>query len=296
MWMKLSILKNRIKARQANMRSREFEKLYEDSTMGNLKSPPIQELPKRSSVIKFEEPKNTSRRSLADQIQKYTDSSHEKSYHNLGSLNSSRSINDSSDPRSTNRNDKEIPDEGNFLIFINANLHTLGIARKPGMHSSRIKEFHGDRRTSKGRTGEIYFNGSRKVSFDDAPYKPRHVTAKTNRKIKDIAKEDFRYSDAKDNPKSNSDSKWNFWKTLKNPLQWIGLNNEENQAEFPSFSPTPQKKKKSQKGKNYGQDLDSLRNRSISHNVQNMTKFRFDRSNNEYPSKFYKEFRRDYND
>lgn len=108
----------RVKERQANMRSREFDKLYEDSIEGNLKSPPMIELPSTNCVIKLESRGDVSRRSLADQIHKYSGNINKQAYNNLESLNSSRSLQNSHNLRASTVLEKEIPDEGKMFIII----------------------------------------------------------------------------------------------------------------------------------------------------------------------------------
>lgn len=87
----------RVNARKA-MRSKEFEKLYQESTEGNLKSPPINELSKNRLNV------NTSydrtRKTLAEQIHRHSQLKSNESYKNIESLNSSRTNREPNKPKS----------------------------------------------------------------------------------------------------------------------------------------------------------------------------------------------------
>lgn len=68
--------------------------------------------------------------------------------------------------------------------------------------------------------------------------------------------ENFCPGRAKAESNSQEDSMWNFWKTLKNPLQWFGLNRE-TEVVSPQKSYAPE---------DISDNL-SIRNRSISYNI-----------------------------
>lgn len=51
----------------------------------------------------------------------------------------------------------------------------------------------------------------------------------------------------------NQDDGWNFWNTLKNPLQWFGITDSSHEAE-------------QNEPENISHNTDSSRNRSVTHN------------------------------
>lgn len=267
----------RVKARQA-MRNREFERVYQESTENILKSPPIHEVSSKAP-LRFQNTFENSRKSLADQMQKQK--SHPlKFYHNIETLNTDRSGNRIYDMqvRSAVLVEKEIPDEGN--------------AQRPDMHKTKINNFQGTGRKPKYPTKNQIFDNlpvrklnmntsyeaKKNLEFRDSDnllYKHRLLESKENRHVKTKrnlneniepdrqdkfvhikSSENFCPGRAREEQRNNSDSKWNFWQTLKNPLQWLGLGKEHT-------SNTPNKSHQA------GEipEMDYERNRSISYHV-----------------------------
>ena len=76
---------------------------------------------------------------------------------------------------------------------------------------------------------DIDITGERNISCE-APCKPNNSDSTIKYTDRDESKENRYFSKSKNSAVVNSDSKWNFWNTLKNPLQWIGLTNEQSRS------------------------------------------------------------------
>lgn len=233
------------------MRNKEFEKVYQESTEGNLKPPPNAELRKKSQS-NAQNSYEITRRSLADQIKRQSAIKSNYSHQNVESLNSSRSYKKPNKPRSSVLVEKDIPDEGN--------------AQKPDMTKAKINDFHGTGRKTKNIFSDnnmLVRATGKKLNFN--------TSFETGKPAFKAAGSDFKYryrNECKENleiPESDhrihSDSKWNFWNTLKNPLQWLGLGSE--------HSSTPNKLDVDTSLN----EVDNARNRSISYHPQNKFKY-----------------------
>jgi hypothetical protein len=207
----------RVNARKA-MRSNEFEKLYQESTEGNLKSPPIHELT-NSNGLNINTSYDKNRRSLAEQIQKHSTLKNKHSYHNLESLDSSRTNREPNKPRSGPLGEKDIPDEGS--------------ARRPDLHKTKINDFHGTGRKMKNIIKDQVFimASGKKLKFNDSfeiTPKFRAPGSDFKYKYRPQSKENMRFKQRQVDEQKDSDSKWSLWNTLKNPLQWLGISKEVN--------------------------------------------------------------------
>jgi hypothetical protein len=277
----------RVKARQA-MRSREFERVYQESTEGALKTPPMGNLGGKA-CLKLDLRQNTTRRSLADQIKQHSANNHRTRHINLDVLNSERSVevDFNQHPRSSVLMEKDIPDEGN--------------ARRPDGHKTKMNNFQGTGRKvknvtrdyayAKGSGKKLYMNNSyenmQKHDFKDTEsinYKQKMLESKENRQVKTKrnldeniepdkqeskflniqSSENFCPGRVKRSEPVEPEPKWSFWKTLKNPLQWFGLS-KDNPVNTPN---------KDTARENIS-DNDSCRNRSISYHVTDDHRERF---------------------
>ena len=277
----------RVKARQA-MRSREFERVYQESTEGALKTPPMGNLGGKA-CLKLDLRQNTTRRSLADQIKQHSANNHRTRHINLDVLNSERSVevDFNQHPRSSVLMEKDIPDEGN--------------ARRPDGHKTKMNNFQGTGRKvkhvmrdyayAKGSGKKLYMNNSyenmQKHDFKDTEsinYKQKMLESKENRQVKTKrnldeniepdkqeskflniqSSENFCPGRVKRSEPVEPEPKWSFWKTLKNPLQWFGLS-KDNPVNTPN---------KDTARENIS-DNDSGRNRSISYHVTDAHRERF---------------------
>jgi hypothetical protein len=205
----------RVNARKA-MRSKEFEKLYQESTEGNLKSPPIHEL-NNSNGLNMNTSYDKNRKSLAEQIQKHSTLKNKHSYQNLESLNSSRNNREPNKPRTGPLGEKDIPDEGE--------------ARRPDLHKTKINDFHGTGRKTKNIIKDQVFimASGKKLKFNDSfEITPNFRAPGSDFKYKyrPQSKENLRFKKKQVDEQEDSDSKWSLWNTLKNPLQWLGISKE----------------------------------------------------------------------
>lgn len=281
----------RVKARQA-MRAKEFEKLYQQSSEMVLKTPPMETVGQKAALHLRSEGDEI-RKSLAEQIEKHTVNQKGTRFHNMEALNSDRPkrhIRIQKDSSAVLL-EKDIPDEGN--------------ARRPDLHKTKINHFQGTSRKLKPRLryhqavakpncNKLNMNNSYEQnqkyelkSAETLRYNQRFLESKENRNIKTKrnldeniepercekfinikSSENFCPGRTKKEKQGDSDKKWNFWQTLKNPLQWFGLTKEEVSSESEYASNTPTKITPAV----YIENDDSGRNRSISYHVQAPTK------------------------
>ena len=273
-------------ADDTNPKVNEFEKIYQESIEGVLKTPPIFGIGNKSS-LKASNVYGNSRRSLAEQIRINPSNRVNKS--NISDEENSKSntkIDYYNKPTFRVLGEKDIPDEGN--------------ARRPDRHRTKINDFNGTGnwltfydlafklKMNKDRNPRMLSlrnktNNScdhvQKYEFKETEsisYKQKLIESKENRQVKTKrnldeniepdwldkfsnikSSENFCPGRTKIEANSEEDSVWNFWNTLKNPLQWFGLNKEVDMQ-------TPEKSH----GSEDISDNKSQRNRSISYHAK----------------------------
>ncbi|CAI2364368.1 unnamed protein product [Moneuplotes crassus] len=254
---------NRIKTRKENMRFRESKIPYGDSACENLKPPALKECFSMKSPTHVADPIDLTRNSSSGKYYGERDGS--SNLDRYDHLNSARGMAYPKKPRSLKCLDKDIPDEGKTR-----KIYAIGNPQRNELRHPKTKNFSFTTKNN-DKSRDIQVIGGRKISLGlQSKRKQPNTASKYNNKFN--AKENYQFEE-EDNVAPNSDSKWNFWSTLKNPFQWMAMPEENKEGLDKREDP-----------------YDSKKNRSIVYNKSSNSSLQNVKSSENYASKYDKRY------